>query len=261
MSEHPCEERYQKLIDRAFVGDLSPDRWRDLSTHLETCDACRAYHDKLGLIDEAMGRSPLTSSMRDRIAEQVIAAASGGTPRTARPSVLSWLSYASAVAAVVVLAVMLPFVAKDDEFRARGTKSEWSGRSPGIGLFCITPPSEGQNALVDRTVQASSSAAPVLSCRLDQEIQIAYATPSKKKLYLTVQGESGNDTFWYAPLTPGRPIELEPDADGRALGWSTRLGVNHEVGTVRVKARFYDDPSADEPIYELSAELEVRPAK
>jgi anti-sigma factor RsiW len=69
------------MIDRAFVGDLPPERWKDLSAHLEQCSACRAYHDRLGLIDEAMGRSPLTAAMRDRIAEQVMAAASGGRPR------------------------------------------------------------------------------------------------------------------------------------------------------------------------------------
>src|SRR5687767_12194066 len=141
MSDHPCEPQFEKMIDRAFVGDLAPDRWKELSAHLNQCSACRAYHDRLGLIDEAMGKSPLSASMRDRIAEQVIAAASGGRPRP-RFSLSAILSYASAAAAVVVLAVLLPFVAHEDEFTPRGSEMKWLGRPPGVGLFCITPPQD-----------------------------------------------------------------------------------------------------------------------
>jgi hypothetical protein len=262
MSDHPCEPRYEKMIERAFVGELASDRWRELAAHLATCPACRAYHDRLGLIDEAMGTSPLSTSMRDRIAAQVMEAASGGRPRT-RHSLSAILSYASAAAAVVVLAVMLPFVA-GDEFNARGRDLKWAGRPPGIGLFCITPPEDpAAKALVDRTVQAApaESTLPVLPCRLDQELQIAYATPTHKTLYLSVHGESGDEQYWYAPTTPETPpLELAPDATGQALGWSTRLGVHHEVGTIRVIARFYEDPNG-EPIYELTAMLEVRPER
>jgi hypothetical protein len=263
MSDHPCEPQYEKMIERAFVGELGAERWRELSAHLAQCSACRAYHDRLGLIDEAMGKSPLSASMRDRIAEQVIAAASGGRPRP-RFSLSAFLTYATAATAVVVLAVMLPFVAKEDEFIPRGIEMKWQGRPPGLGLFCITPPQEpAGKALVDRTVQAVSRKGelPVLPCRLDQELQLAYATPSNRKLYLTVRGETGGEPHWYAPLTPeAGPIELAMDASGQALGWSTRLGVRHEVGTIEVIARFYDDPSRD-PIYELAAMLEVRPAR
>src|SRR5262245_1169545 len=140
MSDHPCEPRWQKLIDRAFVGDLAPEKWKELSAHLGTCERCRAYHDRLRLIDEALTKSPLSNPMRDRIADQVLGAVSGA--KRPRLSLSVILSYATAATAVVVVAVLLPFVVREDEFTARGGESEWLGRPPGIALFCITPPSE-----------------------------------------------------------------------------------------------------------------------
>src|SRR5262245_27867842 len=116
MSDHPCEPRYEKMIDRAFVGDLSPERWRELSAHLKTCAGCRAYHDRLGLIDEAMAPGPLTRGMRDRIAGQVI----DGARARPRFSLGAFISYATAATAVVALVVMLPFVVPENEFNARG---------------------------------------------------------------------------------------------------------------------------------------------
>ncbi len=260
MSDHPCEPRYQKMIDKAFVGELTDERWRELFAHLAECDGCRAYHDRLGLIDEAMAAGPLPGSMRARIAQRVITA--GAPPPRARLSFGTIVSYASA-AAVVVLAVMLPFAVRDGEFTARGGESKWGGRPPGLSLFCITPPaSPADAALVDRTVQAAPEGRPppVLPCRLDQDLQIAYSTPADRPLFLTVEGETEAEPHWYAPRSPDEgPVRLELDAAGRALGWSTRLAVHHEVGTVRVVARFFDDPTGETAVEQLVALLEVRP--
>lgn len=261
MSEGPCEPRYEKMIERAFVGDLPSDRWRELSAHLARCTDCRAYHDRLGVIDEAMSAGgALPPVVRDRILEQVIPEAPG---RRLRLSTL--LTYASAAAAVVVAAVILPFasVEPNDPFQPRGDGPTFAVRPPGVRLFCISPPvQEGGRARVEGTVQAARDPLPIpkLPCRLDQELQLAYATPRNRTLYMTVRGETedGGD-HWYAPREEGGPaVALDEDAESAALGWSTRLGVHHRPGKVRVVARFFEAPEAEAPLYEVYATLEVR---
>lgn len=259
MSDRPCDPRYEKMIERAFVGDIAGEDWRVLSAHLASCHACRAYHDRLGVIDEAMsGGASIPPVVRDRILEQVVPQKALGR----RTRFFRLLTYASAAAVVVIAALMLPFVSVD-RFVPRGGRITFAGRPPGLRLFCVSPPAHpGGQARVEGSVQAARDPLPIprLGCGLDQELQLAYTTPRDRLLYLTVQGETEDgEIHWYAPVERDeRPVTLEEDAESVPLEWSTRLGVHHRPGPVRVIARFFEAPRAEVPIYEVYAKLEVK---
>ncbi len=260
------ERLYRSFIDASFQGTLAPEDRVRLLRHLEGCEACRGYYDRLGEIEAALSpERAISTAAEERIFARVV-------PSKSPPKRRVWVSMAwiFGAASAAALAVAVLFVATPKpEFRARGGAGV---RGPGVSLFCIADGASAEPRVLRRREAAAQPTNDVLACPSEGELQIAYSTPPDRALSLIVYGEGADHAVhWYAPRDPSAPpIDLAPDATDRALPWSTRLAVNHRPGEIRVKVRIFDRSAGDAPrtaaearaansTAELGLDLEVTP--
>jgi hypothetical protein len=243
-------------MDRSFRGTLSPRAWDRLRRHLVGCDGCRARYDQLGQVRRVLVPGGLSFLGPDPIASLV----SGVSP-VRRRAPFVWAGGAMAVA----IAILVIFLRPRDEFRERGLDPRFRTRPPGVTVYCIDA--------VDDAVIASAPAVapplpvPTLSCRMKDELQLAYSTPDQGPLAMIVSGESDGTTFWYAPRRPeDPPLALVPSSVDEPVAWSTRLGVKHTPGKVRLHVRFVKptlmpaiEALSTDAVSELVVDLEVTP--
>jgi hypothetical protein len=173
---------------------------------------------------------------------------------------------------VIVLLITRPTVDRGSEdFRPRGPANNvtlFDGRPPGARVFCVgDDPAGTRRVLADARATESSLPIPTVRCKLTESLQLAYSTPSLEGLTMVVfSQDSAGEIFWYAPRRAGdMALPVVPDAIGRPLDWSTRLGVNHTPGAYDLRVLFFDRPVPAEaaasgqvtPIQALRVHLEL----
>lgn len=255
----PCESRFSRLADRAFVRGLSARQRRQLRGHLGACDACRARWDRLAAIDRQLGGPTLSNDMVDDVGDAVVDAI---TPPTRRRIV--WGFAGGLVAATAVAVLVLRPNAPAPEFTPRGGAPSL-GRTPGVRVFCVA----GDRDHVRSEVRmVSSGPVPELRCTIDDDLQLAYSTPDRKGLTMVAFARLDSSFLYYAPTTDGADaLALSADRIDELVDWSTRLSAAHRPGTYTVIVRFFDRPVVTSdaalgrvaPTAELRARLEVLP--
>ncbi len=138
-------ETIRQLIDRTFVEGRG-DRQR-LRGHLERCDACREYHDRLFAAPPPAGEQVLTTLERELLGQAVLAA--GPAPVTARRPWWRAVAVGTAVAATAALALVLLLPsrhappAEDRELAARGGAGSGGAHDAELRLLCLCQPAGG----------------------------------------------------------------------------------------------------------------------
>jgi anti-sigma factor RsiW len=242
------ERLYRSFIDASFEGSLSAEDRAQLFSHLERCEACRAYYDRLGEIEAALspGRA-ISAAAEERIFSRVVPAKD--PPRRRLWASMAWILGAASAAAIAV-AVLFVETPKPDAFRARG---EGGVRSAGVSFFCVGPGPTGETHVVRKSDAArgpfGDTPVPALSCPLNAELQLTYSSPPGRALSMIAYGEGADhEVHWYAPREPDAPpIDLAANATDQALAWSTRLAVNHRPGEIQVRVRIFDRSTGDAP--------------
>jgi hypothetical protein len=267
MSE-PCEARYREQIERAFVGKLDREGWTALRAHLLDCDACRGFYDRLGAVDRALAPAAAVSPMiRDSIEARVLAGAGVAEKRGAW---WAWPALASAALGGVAALIVFGQPPPAEGFGVRGTQDKtFAGRAPGVAAFCVRATGGDAAPRISGSARGTTDAnVAALECGIEDEIQLAYSSPTNGGLYLAAWGEGQHgEIYWYAPRDPDAQIlSMKSDAIDEPLPWSTRLSVKHSPGKVRLRIRFLDRSMVAEaarsystPLAEQTIPLEVKP--
>lgn len=226
--------RYQRLVDRAFVRELSVAHSEELRTHLEGCASCRQRWNRLAVIDRQLGGPHLGDMARSRIGEALIDASSSRSPRHR----WRWLAAGTAVAtAAIVVLLLWPVPAEHLEFQARGSGHATTGRTPGMRVFCVA---SDVDDVTHEIHMSSSSFVPTLRCTIDDALQLAYSTPDREGLTMVAFSRLDSTTMIHAPITGSVTMPLVGDRIDSLVGWSTRLAAAHQPGTYELVVRFFD---------------------
>ena len=228
-----CADRIPKL-DALFVGDLSDQEAEALRAHLETCDGCRAYHDRLWKVEAALEKRAMPSRAADGLEQRLLARAKAQAP-AARPVPWwkrQWVLFGAPLAAVaayvlVVLVAVPPH--GPDEFTPRGGET-----SPAFGVraFCIGP-----GAAVTGEARPGES----LRCPEGSAIQLSVTAAQAGRLTAVARAPSGEPQELAKGLTisPGADAPLPFSTPSRKtwLSGPTSLTVQFESedGKVRVE--------------------------
>lgn len=258
----PCRTRFPGLIDRAFVHGLSRWRRRRLRRHLATCAACRRSYDRLEIVERQLGgdREPLSAATVDELGATVVGLATRSTGRR-----MMWAGIAATATASAIAFVLVPRADAPGELRPRGTGVVAGERFPGARIFCIVGAAGQARVVAERRLE-SGRMSPPLRCPLDAEIQLAYSTPDAEGLTMVAFSRKETSLLILAPRWGDEnAVPLAADRVDESLGWSTRLAVNHTVGSYEVVVRIFDRPvlaraaieGTVRPISELRGRLEL----
>jgi len=235
-----AHRRARAHLDARFVGE-TPHHAAAVRLHLDACETCQAYFERLAAADRAVSgdlESPgpfERGFMRDCVlgGADSVALASGR-----RRAVVAGLLAASVVAAVGVVALR-PTAAPENALDLRPR-----GGAPAVHqveLVCFEP--------AMRAAGSAPSAAAALQCPATAELRVAAmntAGPASPLPYLTLVSVAADGTAHR--LLPVDPVpgslsmhigEL-PRVTG--LGVGLRLSVNHRPGAYRVHALFTEAP-------------------
>jgi hypothetical protein len=216
-------------IDRAFVRGGSLRSWREIQSHLEYCEECSRYYDRVALATRALGAtdSGLAKDASEMIALDLV-------DRFQSRSGLRWFPGARtlvpAVAGLIVFLVAGGSLIRSraSEFQARGGGSNSRGE---VRAFCLN--SAGG-------VLGTTGSRGTLRCPLDGTLQFSYSAPLSGVGYLAVFGvdSSGRALPYHASPGEAASVAVHSGAVEEPLGHSVRLAVNHHPGLVHVVALF-----------------------
>lgn len=235
-------ERYIKLIDEILVGELATESWSELRAHLSGCASCRARYDRVALAERMLHGGPEALARPSAAALERIGAAVLDGVAPARPAwqrALQWFAptqrWAVGLAAAAAVAVLVPFLLRSPNsgFQARG--GAHVERSAGVRAFCI-----GAEGVTPR-------------CARSTQLRLTVSNGGKfQRLFLVGVDDEWN-IKWYAPRPPEQESIVAPEGVDREAAPAVRLGVNHDVGKVRIYALFSDSPLTS-PEVEAAAE-------
>jgi hypothetical protein len=253
-----CDHRAARLVERAFVRELSIRKRERLRRHLATCDSCRQRWDRLATIDRQLGGPQLDQAVRDHLLDTVTQPASSRQRRYA-----GWGLAGALVGAAVLVALWLR-PADRDELRPRGAGGSLGrGRTPGVRVFCVAGDADHVRAEIHMT---SHGTPPTLRCTLADDLQLAYTTPAHEGLTMVAFARQDASVVHHVPSDgSGDAIRLRSDRVDEPLDWSTRLAAGHEVGGYELVVRVFDGPVATRVgtyanvphVTELRARLEI----
>ena len=227
-------DKYIRLIDDMIVRDVEPGEWSELHRHLAGCVTCRARYDRVSLAERMLHGgaaaldTPSSSTLR-RLEGAVLGAAAPPLPAWQRA--LSWLAptqrWAVGVAAAAAVVVLIPFLARSpkphDEFQTRGTTASHE-RTAGLRAFCI-----GDEGVTPR-------------CARTTQLRLTVSNAGKFRDVFVIGFDDDFNPKWYAPRPPEQQSGAAPEGVDQQIGAPVRLGVNHDVGKVRIYALFSDAP-------------------
>ncbi len=247
-----CRDRIEKL-DELFAGGLEDREADELRAHLEGCEGCRAYHDRLWRVEAALERKAMPSRAVDGLERRLLARVQAETPapswlerlspedrpaqagRSQRPPWLerlrglwagqSWLRIGAPLAAAAALAVLV--VALPDrpgsgggEFRPR---AGGTGPAYGVRAHCVGNAS---------AVTGEARPGERLSCPEGSWIQLSVTAPEPVLFTAVAHAPDGrsHDLASRAPVGPGTDVPL-PFSTPSLKSWlsgPTRLTVRFE---------------------------------
>lgn len=250
--------RFARLIERAFVRGLSARQHRVLREHLVACEQCKESWDRLAIVDRQLGGPSLSASMVDAIWDRV-------APPRVRRRPRMWVAggVAAALAAITIVTLVLRPPPDGKSLHPRGG-GEHHGRTPGVRLFCV---SSAEDHVVAEARMVSTHTIPTLRCTIADVLQLAYTTPSLEGLTMIAFGRNGTSVLRYAPPEGDSTLPVLSGRIDELVDWSTRLEVNHQVGSYELFVRFYDGvvsiqdaiDSTVKPVAELRGRLEILP--
>lgn len=97
-----CSEALERMM-LALDGELPPQEWRMLESHLEACAPCRAQWERLQVVEQVLQRAPLLApppGFAGRVMARV------DRRRARRRTVLGGLALATGAAAVILLSLL-----------------------------------------------------------------------------------------------------------------------------------------------------------
>lgn len=228
-----CADRIPTL-DALFAGDLPEQEAAELRAHLETCEGCRAYHDRLWKVEAALEKRAMPSRAVDELEQRLLAraksqaAAERPEPWWKRRWVLFGAPLAAVAAYAVVVLVAIPRRGQDD-FIPRGGEA---GPAFGVRAFCIGP-----GAAVTGEARPGES----LSCPEGSAIQLGVTASQAGRLTAVARAPHGEpqELAKDVPISPGpdMPLPFSTPSLKRWLSGPTRLTVQFESadGKVRVE--------------------------
>jgi hypothetical protein len=232
-----CDGKATALVDRLFLDTLSRRGWRKLRAHLGGCESCRAYYDRVVLLQRAMSPNhDLIGGVRLQRMADDLDELIGVTPAPRR-----WWAWATGAAAA---AAMLFFVGatrgSNGTFVARGGGAPV--RAEGLRAFCLDITARAPR--VTASVAAQPAGGARLDCPTGGALQFAYTLGDGRPRYLSIVGVDGAGKITnYVPLEPGSPsLVVAAGAVDQPLAQSLRLQSLHRPGSVRVRAFFSDAP-------------------
>lgn len=227
-----CADRIPRL-DALFLGDLSEQEADELRAHLETCEGCRAYHDRLWKVEAALEKRAMPSRAVDELERRLLArakaqpAAEPPQPWWKRRWIFLGAPLAAVAAYAVVLLVAIPRRGPDD-FTPRGGEA---GPAFGVRAFCIGP-----SAAVTGEARPGES----LSCPEGSAIQLSVTAPQAGRLTAVARAPSGEpqELAKGLPISPGdeAPLPFSTPSRKSWLSGPTRLTVQFESADGKVRA-------------------------
>ena len=254
-----CATRVARLVDRAFVRELSSGQRRRLRAHLAMCEPCRVRWDRLAIIDRRLGGPTLSAAILEDIGDRVVEPARQGARRRVVWAAAGGLLTAAAITLVVVARAGGP----RETFTPRGT-SDGAGRTPGVRVFCVAGDRDHVRA---EARMVSSAQVPQLRCTIADDVQLTYTTPQREGLTMVAFARRDGAIFHYAPAAAtDAALELAADQVDQLVGWSTPL-FDHPPGGYDMIVRVFDravsaaEATGDRsmPLVELRTRLEVLP--
>jgi len=250
-----CTARVAKLIDRAFVRELSARQRERLRSHLAECLECRQRWEQLAIVDRRLAGPRLNEQTIADIGRAVTSATRVPGRR------LVWATAATAAVASLVLVLLLVRPGPSGStLTPRGTHSQ--GRTPGVRAFCVAGDADHVRAEVR---MVSTGHVPVLRCTIDDDLQLAYTSPDREGLTMVAFARLDSSIVRYAPTDDAITASVRPDRIDELIPWSTHLAAEHRPGRYDVVVRFFDRQVATGeaidgrtiPLVELHATLEV----
>jgi hypothetical protein len=268
----PCKdaERYAKLIDAIVLDEMPATEWPALRDHLRGCDGCQARYNRAALAARMLNGGPAaaftpTEAEFDRIA---LAAIPDEPKRGFFGRLLAALGPAqklglglaatAALAAVVVFPVMKA-KQPSDEFQPRGSATnkgnvDFFATHPGVAptergasvrAFCI----EGDrvSALIDGS-----------HCAKDGQLKLAVTNRGRYEKVFLVGVDANREVKWYAPRPPEQgSVPAPQEGIDVPVAGALKVGVNHDLGRVRIYALFSDQPIAAEEVEKAAKDLQL----
>lgn len=259
MSEH---QRFEEKIEQLFCEqELAAPEWRELQAHLTTCDGCRRYYDKVGALSLSMGERSFLGMSNIEAVVVGRALEAKRSPFTRR---LFWVLSAP-VAALLAFLLVSGFSTEgeapsDPTFQPRGDQN-------GHPVARLRPLcTDGKNGLLGDTLPAENDAGRLTRCTLQSDLvfTVLYDGEPSRARYLFVVGfDERGFPLWYTPKPnqeKSLPLLVQPNTQQRIPG-STRVGVNHVAGKVRVFALFSQSPITITEISAAAQELRKQEAR
>lgn len=219
-----CADRIPKL-DALFTGDLSEREAGELRAHLETCEGCRAYHDRLWKVEAALEKRAMPSRAVDELEQRLLsraktqAAAERPEPWWKRRWVLFGAPLGAVAAYVLVVLVAVPRRGPDD-FTPRGGET---GPAFGVRAFCIGP---------GAAVTAQARPGESLACPEGSSIQLSVTAGQAGRLTAVARAPAGEpqDLAKGLPIPAGTdtPLPFSTPSKKSWLSGPTRLTVQFE---------------------------------
>lgn len=231
-------ERYQKWIDELIVGEVAPTEWNELRLHLAGCAGCRARYDRVSLAERMLHGGPqaLDTPSASTLARLEGAILGDGARRpSAWVRGLQWFAptqrWAVGLAAAAAMAVLVPFWLRSPSggvppssggFQTRGAATP--ERTAGLRAFCI-----GDEGVTPH-------------CLRSTQLRLTVSNGGKFARLFLVGIDDDWAPKWYAPRPPEQESVVAPSGVDQQVAPPVRLGVNHDLGKVRIYALFSDAP-------------------
>jgi anti-sigma factor RsiW len=221
-----CADRIAAL-DALFAGDLAEKEADALRSHLQGCDGCRAYHDRLWTVEAALERRAMPSRAVDELEQRLLARAKSQAqaerpePWWKRPWVLFGAPLAAVTAMAVVVLVAIPRRGPD-EFQPRGGES---APAFGVRAFCIGP-----GAAVTGEARPGES----LTCPEGSAIQLSVTAAQAGRVTAVARAPSGE------PQELAKGVTIAAGADA-PLPFSTPSAKSWLSGPTRLTVQFESD--------------------
>ena len=250
-----CTARIAKLVDRAFVRELSARQRERLRTHLAACSECRQRWERLAIIDRRLAGPMLNEQTIADIGRVVTLA-----PVPRRRLVWAAAAATAAAASLVLVLLLVRPGPPQSTFTPRGARSQ--GRTPGVRAFCVAGDADHVRAEVR---MVSSGYVPELRCTIDDDLQLAYTSPDREGLTMVAFARLDSSIIRYAPTDDAVTLVLRSDRIDELVPWSTQLAAEHRPGRYDLVVRFFDRQVATveaiegraTPLVELHATLDI----
>jgi len=235
---------YRRRILKAIAGDLPMESEHELRKHLQTCNACRTFYDRVGLVAEALPGVDAKARRRER--EGLLFALSRRTVlHPAQPSRRRrWPILMAPALGVASLAIWL---SRSHEFSVQGGRQEqetiqWRGndvpaQTTPIRLLVhakrkVSP--QGAPSSVRLIAELPGSGEAHVS--LQEFVQFSYRDLQVSSYFTLVGLLANGDVHAMLPINGSPSVRLEPVTRTTAIGPSLDLDGRVPPGPLQVLA-------------------------